>query len=357
MNKILSKSTVPVAVTLSIRKNYPMSSAPSAGTLLPGEIIHADGYVTDGESIGGNSKWYFDSFSNYYWSGGCGYPIAVPDSLTDSTACLFGEMIQTAYSMFEKPGGSLTPPPDGTGFPDNWTMDAWLVLEKTASTPSYIKQDECFGFIAVSKTAPVIAVVFRGTDSREDWKIDFDVIHSQPIEIGGKVEPGFFESFNAVVAINSQTPNSKSDFITYLKTLAAKISCTTCVVSGHSLGASLAVIAAATIASKTNLHQSVYLFASPKTGDSDFVLAFNKAIPSCKSFINTRDLVPQLPPGEFYGHVGAVCNFVPVGLTPRSLFAVVTCNHSILTYLCMIGSSKFGLDPKCVAASGDGFDS
>ncbi len=52
-----------------IRYKHPGTSAKVKGIIFKGFEIDVDGQV-DGEAIGGNSKWYFDKFDNYYWSGG-----------------------------------------------------------------------------------------------------------------------------------------------------------------------------------------------------------------------------------------------------------------------------------------------
>ncbi len=71
-------------------------------------------------------------------------------------------------------------------------------------------------------------------------------------------------------------------------------------VSGHSLGAALATIAALHAALVCDRHQagceiSLYTFASPRVGDSSFASACNQRLRSFR-IANSEDLVPGLPP-------------------------------------------------------------
>ena len=68
--------------------------------------------------------------------------------------------------------------------------------------------------------------------------------------------------------------------------------------AGHSLGAALATLAACECAP-----HGLCTFGSPKVGDPTF--ARNFQVPNVYRFIHFRDLVPLLPPGNIYVHVGA----------------------------------------------------
>ena len=59
-----------VTVKLNLRKGAPNSTAQIADTVLPGTMLTYAGWVEDGQSINGNSKWFQDPNGNYFWSGG-----------------------------------------------------------------------------------------------------------------------------------------------------------------------------------------------------------------------------------------------------------------------------------------------
>ncbi len=68
--------------------------------------------------------------------------------------------------------------------------------------------------------------------------------------------------------------------------------------TGHSLGAALAVLAAARIPPA-----ALFTFGSPRIGNGDFAAGLN-TIPHFR-FVNSNDIVPTLPPGMLgYAHTG-----------------------------------------------------
>src|SRR5690349_5067467 len=54
---------------VNIRRGMPSTTAERVGIILTNNELEVEGFVT-GESIEGNSKWYYDIHKNYYWSGG-----------------------------------------------------------------------------------------------------------------------------------------------------------------------------------------------------------------------------------------------------------------------------------------------
>ena len=55
---------------INIRKSEPTTKGLVAQTVAALVNLTFTGYVSDGESINGNSKWYRDANGNYFWSGG-----------------------------------------------------------------------------------------------------------------------------------------------------------------------------------------------------------------------------------------------------------------------------------------------
>jgi N-acetyl-anhydromuramyl-L-alanine amidase AmpD len=61
--------TVKVVAKLNVRKGKPSRMADAAQVVVPGTQLSYVGYVTDGEAVNGNPKWYADASGNYFWSG------------------------------------------------------------------------------------------------------------------------------------------------------------------------------------------------------------------------------------------------------------------------------------------------
>jgi pimeloyl-ACP methyl ester carboxylesterase len=67
--------------------------------------------------------------------------------------------------------------------------------------------------------------------------------------------------------------------------------------TGHSLGAALATLAAARYGNV----QGLYTFGSPRVGNQDFKKDFNV---NAYRFVNNSDIVTRVPPASLYCHVG-----------------------------------------------------
>ncbi len=67
---VLQEGTARVCSKLNIRTSKPDTKSPVRNTVLPGTVLSYTGYVTDGQSINGNSKWYRDTNGDFFWAGG-----------------------------------------------------------------------------------------------------------------------------------------------------------------------------------------------------------------------------------------------------------------------------------------------
>jgi hypothetical protein len=55
---------------LNIRKGKPSTNADVVEIVSPGATVTFSGFVDNGESVNGNTKWFRDQNGNYFWSGG-----------------------------------------------------------------------------------------------------------------------------------------------------------------------------------------------------------------------------------------------------------------------------------------------
>lgn len=160
---------------------------------------------------------------------------------------------------------------------------------------------QCF----VAHNEEFILVAFRGSqidktrDSALDWAADFK-FPLVPERLGGRVHHGFKDALDSiwdsvkcyVVRNRAQDGIERKVWIT-----------------GHSLGAALATLAAdRAIANAGLVVQGLYTFGSPRVGDDDFKTAFCSAGINQRTFrfVNNRDIIARLPPRGLYTHVGAL---------------------------------------------------
>jgi predicted lipase len=127
--------------------------------------------------------------------------------------------------------------------------------------------------------------------------LDFESTRYRPVPDFGDVHMGWmglYETMRANLADNLP---------------AACQGCDQLIVTGHSLGAALAVLAAPDIAKNTPAvpEPKLTTFGGPRPGLHDFVLPFNLLIDTCFRMVNLFDIVPHVPlalPGLPYEHVG-----------------------------------------------------
>ena len=210
-----------------------------------------------------------------------------------------GDLINEAYAQLESPKSWKIP-------------DAYEILStfRARSIRWLPGTSEPFGFVARKKENGDRFVIFRGTRTGPEWLADFDALQC-PHEWGA-VAKGFSHIYQQCSpdVIAAVPPGS---FATY--------------VTGHSLGAALAVLAAADLKLRG---RSPYLisFAGPRVGDPLFAKIFNDQVSGVR-FFNTEDLVPTVPPAVAelqFAHVA-----VPACFTSHK--GTLSANHAMETYM------------------------
>jgi len=139
----------------------------------------------------------------------------------------------------------------------------------------------------LAQSEKVSALVFKGTDSIEEWlqNIKFAQRHWPP---GGKVHRGFIEAFGPLWR------ELKAD-LTELKSPVF--------FTGHSLGGAMASLAATHVAPS-----GLITFGAPRVGDQAFIALLEKF--SVDRFVSCSDLVPTLPPEALGFHHAGVMHFI-----------------------------------------------
>ncbi|MDJ0846403.1 lipase family protein [Crocosphaera sp.] len=152
-----------------------------------------------------------------------------------------------------------------------------------------------FGFVLSSPEHNII--IFRGTQTRIEWINNFMALqkdYTDPIsgQYFGKIHEGFIKNYLRII---EPVPKAIAE------QLAPALPC---YISGHSLGASLATLAALDIA--LNVPQlkdkiQLYTYASPRVGDPTFAKLHAQYIPNSYRVVNLADIIAFMPPTQSVG--------------------------------------------------------
>ncbi|WP_428340081.1 lipase family protein [Mycobacterium sp.] len=209
-------------------------------------------------------------------------------------------LAQAAYTVMD---GNPAVLPAGYSQTSLIQADAVMLTALTDPHPAVVamtKNTNIFGLMGRNATTRTAFLSFRGTSDAAEWVADIDALPEdyRPINGFGQVHSGFQAVYEVVrdnIAANLAIATAGCDQI---------------VITGHSLGAALAVLAAPDVARKmppNPIEPRLITFAGPKVGLGDFAAAFNALIESCYRVVNSLDIVPFLPPTPptAYVHVGA----------------------------------------------------
>ncbi|NGO71024.1 lipase family protein [Streptomyces boncukensis] len=169
-----------------------------------------------------------------------------------------------------------------------------------ARNPGPLPLTDTQAFVAGSDHMVVVA--FRGTEPTQarDWLSDVDAPGTTGPGGHGMVHVGFAQALDVV---HQELTKTVEEFRDQDQTLW---------ITGHSLGAALAMLAAARLHFEAPglLADGVHTFGQPRTGDRDLADAYDAAFTARHfRFVNNNDVVPQLPPEPLYHHVKALRYF------------------------------------------------
>lgn len=205
-------------------------------------------------------------------------------------------LAEAAYSVMSTEAPSLP-----SGFEQTALVRADVAKAATTDhaaglVTAMTKDTSIFGLMGRNTETATAFIAFRGTQDLEDWVHDLDAIDTDyaPIADFGHVHAGFQAVYELVR--DSISAN-----------IAATCSgCTQIVITGHSLGAAVALLAAPDVfrTMPPRLEPRVITFAGPRVGLPDFAGSFNTDIEACFRVVNFLDIVPHVPVAP-YVHVGA----------------------------------------------------
>eukprot|EP01133_Synstelium_polycarpum_P015061 gene15061-17826_t len=194
----------------------------------------------------------------------------------------------------------------------------------TVNSVVYANSTDTQGYIGTFEET--VFVAFRGSMDISSWLTNLKFAQvAYPGVPGALVHSGFYEAWTSV---QIQVEAGLAD---------ALIKCPQCksmVVTGHSLGASIATFAMASLSqSFQHISKVSYTFGSPRLGNQAWVSHFNSLQPNNFRVVNHDDIVPHVPSEDImflysYRHVPTEF-WYPVNTT-----TYVECNSS-------------GEDPEC----------
>ena len=212
---------------------------------------------------------------------------------------------------------------DPTALEDNLSQTEDVIRTGvTAAVKVGRKIDVFFGFLLESDEDSIL--VFRGTQRTAEWignvyAVQEDYINPQTGESLGRIHTGFRRIADGIInplavdAVKEINPNKP------------------CYVSGHSLGSALATILALDIALAVPRLQpqlQVYVYASPRVGNPEFVNNYAQILPNTFRITNLADPIPTMPPTKLraeFVHVGEEWSFISQG-------GDILPNHIVDTY-------------------------
>jgi len=176
-----------------------------------------------------------------------------------------------------------------------------------------------YGYVGYSESQ--IVVSFRGSVSVENFISDAEFfLIDYPGVQGALVHAGFYEAYTVV----------SPSVVAAVKAIKQNHPDLPISVTGHSLGAALAVICALDLAqSGFNGDVQVWTFGQPRVGNSVFANYYNMLIPISRRTVNHHDLIPHVPPEFLFYHHTATEIWFPMNYTTFKI-----CNGS-------------GEDPNC----------
>ena len=196
-----------------------------------------------------------------------------------------------------------------------------------------------------------IVVAIRGTEGILEWIHDaqFLPVNCPFFPPAGNTEDGFTAVYLSMRTGSDATSPTVRDFLA--KNYASSQTLTIC---GHSLGGALVTLLALDVAANAKFNPAVYTYASPRTGDSQFVTMYNHVVPNTTRIANRVDLVPKLPLPPLYEHVLGLYDLSSVTLIPPALLIKpdIRCQHILTSYLFLLsrlaGGTVLPLNPECV---------
>lgn len=293
-------------------------------------------------------------------------------------AIKYAQLVNAAYAVSPTALGNSAGQQIGAGG-TTYTVVSTVYANDLATSIDPLRSTQLvsIGFILQATDADEVVIAIRGTEGILEWIQDarFSLVACPFLKAAGNTEDGFtamYTSFRtgvdpaaptvvgalaAAASTGSATTGSAATgpaAVVFPRPLSSATAITIC---GHSLGASLATLLALDVAANTSFtNPTAYTYASPRTGDSNFVSLYNHLVPNTFRIANRVDIVPKLPTPPLYDHVLGLYELNPIQWTPLPPKVLVkpdiACEHILTTYLYLLslqsGGAVLPLEARCI---------
>jgi predicted lipase len=264
-------------------------------------------------------------------------------------AILYGQLVQAAYDV----------PTTDLNNRAGQTRDAGLGANKTtyeviasiyandlatdASKKRGATATVSIGLLLWQASSGEAVIAIRGTEGLLEWFQDaqFDTETCTFLAGAGQTEDGFTDMYNSFAVGTPSGPSVTAS----LATISGTRQVNSLTVCGHSLGGALATLQALDAAANSNFkNPTVYTYASPRTGDGQFVSTYDGMIPNTFRIANRVDLVPKLPLSPPYDHVHGLYGLTAIQFFPPAILVEPNpvCEHILETYLFLLSKLAGG---------------
>ena len=209
-----------------------------------------------------------------------------PTPFSSPKAQELAALVNAAYAMLNS--GNWAQPQGYNILAKLAAKEIWKGIGPLSNFVGPVLQPVPFGFVA--SRGSDLFVVLRGTKTPLEW---FDDITAFPVTFKpngqnwGQITQGFSLLYHD---LGPQILKVLGDFKNSVGSLSSIY------VTGHSLGAALAHIAAAGIYTQFSVQPTSYTFSGPRAGDHGFAAAYEASKMVTWRIFNTEDIVPTVPP-------------------------------------------------------------
>jgi len=173
---------------------------------------------------------------------------------------------------------------------DGWNCSGCCPMLTNVQQATYFNNDNTntFGYVAYDSSLSAVIMAFRGTVDLENWiqDLNFSTLSPFPGNPNVNVHAGFYSDFQSV---SDQAFSLAQNYLSHYQT-------TTLYVTGHSLGAAMAQLAAITYKlDNPSITTNVYTFGCPRTGDPAFSSYYASTVDSSFRTSHWEDIVVHLP--------------------------------------------------------------
>lgn len=163
--------------------------------------------------------------------------------------------------------------------------------------PTYTIDEEnhdTHGYIGYHPGQQSIYVSFRGSESIQNWIDNLDaVLTDYPLCSNCEVHKGFYKAEQATYG----------DVLTQVRSLQSQFPSYSVVCTGHSLGASIALLTTLDLVNSGVQNVKLWNFGSPRVGNTEFANFAGSYLPNHQRVTHHKDMVPHTPMHERFTHI------------------------------------------------------